>query len=248
MRNLRLALDAIRKQTVYRDYEVLAVCNSALASRLAPDYADWAPLRCVAYDRPYNFSDKCNEGATAATGEFVVFYNDDVFPLQPDWIARLIEYLHVPGVGGVSPKLLYEDDTIQYAGMIAGTPGLCGTAYNHVPRDAPDAFLSMHKFVRNVSILSGACCALRRDVFLQIGGFDPVNAADAHSDMDLSFRLMEAGLRCVYTPYAVLRHIGNHSWGNKPTKNKADIYALKRWGARLARDPYLHAADAARAV
>ncbi len=236
--NLRLALDAIRAGTTYRDFEVLAVCNSALAARLAQDYAGWAPLRCVAYDKPYNFSDKCNEGARAATGEFVVFYNDDVFPLQPDWIERLVEYLHVPGVGGVSPKLLHEDDTIQYAGMISGTPGLCGTAYNHVPRDAPDPFLSMHKYVRNVSILSGACCALRRDVFLGLGGFDAVNTADAHSDMDLSFRLMEAGLRCVYTPHAVLRHIGNHSWGNKPAKNKADIHALKRWGARLARDPY----------
>lgn len=239
--NLRLALDAIRQRTAYADYEVLAVCNSALAARLAQDYAGWAPLRCVAYDRPYNFSDKCNEGARAATGEFVVFYNDDVFPLQPDWIERLIEYLQVPGVGGVSPKLLREDDTIQYAGMIAGAPGLCGTAYNHVPRNAPDDFLSMHKYVRNVSILSGACCALRREVFWQVGGFDAVNTADAHSDMDLSFRLMDAGLRCVYTPHAVLRHIGNHSWGNKPTKNKADIYCLGRWGARLARDPYFPA-------
>ena len=236
--NVQLAVDAIRLQTAYPDYEVLVVCNSTLAARLGSDYAAWSPLRCVAYDRPYNFSDKCNEGARAATGEFVIFYNDDVFPMLPDWIERLIEYLHVPGVGGVSPKLLLENNNIQYAGMITGTPGLCGTAYNNVPKDARDDFLSMHNYVRNVSILSGACCALRRDVFWQIGGFDALNPPDAHSDMDLSFRLMEAGLRCVYTPYSLLRHIGNHSWGNKPTKSKADIYALKRWGARLARDPF----------
>ena len=74
------------------------------------------------------------KGRKRQSGSIVIFYNDDVYPLQPDWIERLIEYLWVPGVGGVSPKLLHANDTIQYAGMISGTPGLCGTAYNNIPR------------------------------------------------------------------------------------------------------------------
>ncbi|MGG5821404.1 glycosyltransferase [Falsiroseomonas sp. HW251] len=236
--NLDKVLRSIRDGTGYSDYEVVVVCNGPLAARLEREFQGWAPLRCVHYDKPYNFSDKCNEGAWAASGEILVFYNDDVFPLQRDWIERLIEYLWVPGVGGVSPKLLYPDDTIQYAGMISGTPGLCGTAYNHVPTDHRDAFLSMHLYVRNVSILSGACCALRKDLFRRIGGFDAVNTADGHSDMDLSYKLIEAGLRCVYTPHAVLRHIGNHSWGAKTRKYKADIFVLKRWGALVSSDPF----------
>lgn len=237
-KNLRLVLAAVRDGTDHPDYEVVVVCNGPLADRLAREFEGFAPLRLVRYDRPYNFSDKCNEGARTASGSILVFYNDDVFPLQRDWIQRLVEYLAVPGVGGVSPKLLYPDDTIQYAGMISGTPGLCGTAYNHVPRDAPDLFLSMHKYVRNVTVLSGACCAFRKDLFWQVGGFDAVNTPDGHSDMDLSYKVMEAGERCVYTPHALLRHIGNHSWGNKPKKYKADMFMLKRWGGRLSRDPH----------
>ncbi|WP_419952602.1 MULTISPECIES: glycosyltransferase [Hyphomicrobiales] len=236
-RNLRLALDAIRVGTGYPNYEVVVVCNGPVAELLSEEYADWKSARFIKYDKKYNFSDKCNEGARAAHGDIVVFYNDDVFPMQNDWIERLIECLWIPGVGGVSPKLLYEDDTIQYAGMISGTPGLCGTAYNHVHVNSFDSFLTMHQWIRNVSILSGACCALRKETFLQIGAFDEVNTPDGHSDMDLSYKLIESGLRCVYNPHAVLRHIGNHSWGSKKSKYKADIFALKRWGSLLSRDP-----------
>ena len=236
-KNLKLALNAILEKTDYSNYEVVVVCNGPLAEQLKGEFRSSPHLVFLPYDKKYNFSDKCNEGARAASGEIVVFYNDDVFPVQSDWIEKLIEYLSIPDVGGVSPKLLHEDETIQYAGMISGTPGLCGTAYNNVPRDASDSFLSMHKYVRNVSILSGACCALKAEVFWRIGGFDPVNTPDGHSDMDLSYKLLDAGYRCVYTPHTVLYHIGNHSWGAKSVKYKADIYVLKRWGAYVSRDP-----------
>ena len=241
VQNLRSVLESIREHTVYPNYEVVVVCNGPLAERLKDDFCDWEPLRFVHYDKKYNFSDKCNEGARAAAGEIVIFYNDDVYPLQPDWITRLIEYLWVPGVGGVSPKLLHANDTIQYAGMISGTPGLCGTAYNNVSRDGMDSFLTMHRHVRNVSILSGACCALWKDVFWKVGAFDVIHTPDGHSDMDLSYKLMESGYRCVYTPHAILRHVGNHSWGVKRQKYKADIYVLKRWGRRVSTDPYFTA-------
>ncbi len=239
--NLRTALDAIRDKTDYPNFEVLIVCNGPLAERLKDEYADVRRLRFVHYNKKYNFSDKCNEGARAADGEFVVFYNDDVFPAQSDWIERLIELLYVPGVEGVSPKLLHEDNTIQYAGMISGTPGLVGTAYNNMPRDGGDLFLTLHRYVRNVSVLSGACCALRRRVFWAVGGFDSRNTPDGHSDMDLSYKLIQAGYRCVYTPYSELYHVGNHSWHARSGKYKADIFMLKRWGARVSHDPYFTA-------
>ncbi len=235
--NVKLALNSILNNTTYLGYEVIVVCNGPLAERLTEEFGGVSNVNFLHYNKKYNFSDKCNEGARAASGNIVVFYNDDVFPAQDDWIERLVEYLFVPGVGGVSPKLLHKDETIQYAGMIAGTPGLGGTAYNNVRRDANDSFLSQHKYVRNVSILSGACFAIKRAVFWEAGGFDAVNTPDGHSDMDLSFKLLKAGYRCAYTPYSVLFHVGNHSWGEKKKKYKADIFMLKRWGNYLSRDP-----------
>jgi len=237
-KNIRIALDAIRNGTDYPNYEVCVVCNGRVLNELTRDYADWGAVDFVKYDKPYNFSDKCNVGAEAATGDIVVFYNDDVFPIGRDWVERLIEYLLVPGVGAVSPQLLYENGTIQYAGMISGTPGLAGTAYHGLPLGHIDQFLSMNRLVRNISILSGACCAMRRSLFLALGGFDSVNTPDGHSDLDLSFKIREAGLRCVYTPYSLLTHVGNHSWNTKDRITKADIFCLKRWGEFISTDPY----------
>lgn len=236
--NLKLAIDSILEKTSFPNYEVIAVCNSPLAEKLAQEYKHAPHIVFSCYDKKYNFSDKCNQGARDATGDIVIFYNDDVFPIEPDWIQKLIQYLYVPGVGGVSPKLLHKNQTIQYAGMISGTPGLCGTAYNGWPRNATDPFLSLHNYVRNVSILSGACCAFKKSLFLQVGGFDSANTPDGHSDMDLSYKVMAAGYRCVYTPHAVLFHIGHGSWNVKKAKYKADIFALKRWGQYVSHDPY----------
>ena len=237
--NLKEAVNGLLARTDYPDYEIVAVCNSPLADRLRQEYAAEPRLRFSPYDKPYNFSDKCNQGARDAGGELVVFYNDDVIPANTDWLHRLAEYLYLPGVGGVSPELLYsQSNLIQYAGLISGTPGLCGLAYNGYDRYANDGHLSMHRYVRDVSILSGACCIMRKAVFEAVGGFDAENTPDGHSDVVLSYKLAEAGYRCVYTPYSVLYHAGNHSWSHKKGKYKADIYCLKHWGRYLSSDPY----------
>lgn len=236
--NLRLAIDALKFRTSYENFEVLAVCNSNVASILRSEYSNWPNLKLVLYDKPFNFSDKCNVGANSATGDIVVFYNDDVFPIKNDWLDRLIEYLFIPGVGATSPQLLYKNGTIQYAGMISGMPTMAATAYHGRIFDATDKFLSMNRYVRNVSILSGACLAIRRELFSELGGFDSANTPDGHSDIDLSYKVMQAGWRCVYTPYSLLTHIGNHSWDQKAKKYKADIFLLKRWGKYASDDAF----------
>ena len=114
---------------------MVVVCNGPLAERLKDEFCEWERVNFVHYNKKYNFSDKCNEGARAADGDIVIFYNDDVYPLQPDWIEPADRVSMGAGVGGVSPKLLYANDTIQYAGMISGTPGLVRTAYNNIPCD-----------------------------------------------------------------------------------------------------------------
>lgn len=238
--NLRDTIEAIDANTAYSNYEILPVTNSRLIAQMQSAFS-WDRVSYVAYDKPYNFSDKCNEGAQQATGEIVVFFNDDVRPLESDWLENTIEFLEIPEIGGVSPKLIYEDNTIQYAGMATGVRNLTGTTFHCYHKDSTN-YLNFPQLVRNVSILSGACVAVKKDLFLRIGGFDAVNTPIGHSDVDLSFKILEAGYRCVYTPYAVLRHIGHLSLKTfeeeevkqkTVKKDKADIFLLKRWGKFL---------------
>jgi GT2 family glycosyltransferase len=242
LENLVATIESIAAETDYRYYEIVPVTNSAVIARLSDSYHH-LPLNYVPYDKPYNFSDKCNAGAAGCNGSVIIFLNDDVRPLQPDWIQNTIEYLQLPGVGGVSPKLIYEDDSIQYAGMVTGVRNLTGTSFHCYPRDST-AYINFPQLAREVSILSGACLAMTRDLFRQVGGFDAVNTPSAHSDVDLSFKLIEAGYRCIYTPYAELRHIGHLSLKSyeakekKRKKDKADLFLLHRWPEYVASDPW----------
>jgi Glycosyltransferase len=238
--NLVASLDSINNNTSYSNYEVVVVTNSGLIQTMQ-HRVTFNRVKFVPYDLPYNFSDKCNVGVEHATGEVVIFFNDDVRPLQPDWIQNTIEYLWLPGVGGVSPKLVYENDTIQYAGMATGLRNLTGTTF-HCYRENDTRYFNFVQSVRNVSILSGACLAMRKTVFQEIGGFDHINTPSSHSDVDLSFKLLDHGYRCVYTPHAVLRHIGHLSLQEHDKKefrkDKSDIFLLRRWAKYLGNDPY----------
>jgi glycosyltransferase involved in cell wall biosynthesis len=240
--NIQTTIESIIKTTTYRDYEIVVVTNSEIKTRL--EKLRLTPRLVVeTYDKPFNFSDKCNQGVKRAKGEIVIIYNDDVRPIDPEWLENLIEFLFIEGVGGVSPKLLYENDTIQYAGMITGVRRLTGTSFHCSPKDSGE-YMNYQQLVRNVSILTGACLAIRKEVFLELGGFDEVNTPIMGSDDNLSFKLLEKGLRCVYTPYACLRHIGHLALGEhdkkqlNKNKDKSDIFLLKRWGKYLSEDRY----------
>ncbi len=98
--------------------------------------------------------------------------------------------------------------------------------------------------MRDVSALSAACLAMRRDDFFRVGEFDAVNTPIAHSDLDLCFKVREAGLRCVYTPFATMTHRGHVSIGaaqqeeEVPPREKASVYLLQRWAGYTCNDPY----------
>ena len=201
--------------TAYADAEFVIVTNSALIEQLraASEEVD-DRVRLVPYDKPFNFSAKCNAGARAATGECLIFFNDDVEATEGDWIENVIEPLENPEVGAVSPKLVYATGKIQHAGLVTGVRGLVGTAMHQWPADSTD-YTNFAQSMRTVSALSAACLAMRREQFFSVGEFDEINTPIAHSDLDLCFKVREAGLRCVYTPFATLTHRGHVSIGPK---------------------------------
>jgi glycosyltransferase involved in cell wall biosynthesis/GT2 family glycosyltransferase len=229
--------------TRYPDLEIVLVTNSRLADTLKVLEPENATVRLVPYDAPFNFSDKCNRGADASTGERLIFFNDDVETSQADWIQNVIEPLENPEVGAVSPKLLYETGNIQHAGLVVGVRGLIGTAFHQRPADSTE-HVNLAQSLRDVAALSAACLAMRRADFFKVGGFDSENTPIAHSDVDLCFKVREAGLRCVYTPFATLRHAGHVSIGAEEKaepvrrKDKAALYLLRRWAHYTTHDPY----------
>lgn len=242
---IRSCLESIAARTTYDALEIVVVTNSELAASLETEFRR-LPLRCVRFDELYNFSRKCNLGAAAAEGEYLLFLNDDVEPLTEGWIESMLQYAQLPEVGGVSGKLLYDDDTIQYAGLVTGVPGIVGTAF-HTWARLDGSYHSMAICVRNTTSLTGACMLLRAKDFWAVGGWDELNTPISHSDLDLSFRLLDTGLRLVYTPFAELRHRGHESRRHATVDESlmiaridrgADVYLIHRWPNRAGEDPF----------
>lgn len=238
LENLTNCIQKIVLSTSYTNYEIVPVTNSKTAKDLTDQFSYMKNMNICHYNKIFNFSDKCNDGAQQANGEYVVFYNDDVCPETPDWIERLLDVIYLKNVGAVSPLLRYEDGRIQYAGMMTNVPGIIGTSFHCYDYRAENYHVFQHHLVRNVSVLSGACLLMRKDLFIKIGMFDAINTPNGHSDVDISFKIMEQGLFNVCAPAAKLVHIGNHTWHVKNKADKADIFLLKRWGKYLSHEPY----------
>jgi glycosyltransferase involved in cell wall biosynthesis/cellulose synthase/poly-beta-1,6-N-acetylglucosamine synthase-like glycosyltransferase len=240
--NILPGLASLLQKIRYPRLEVVVVTNTGLAARIDEVYAIDSRVRTVRFDAPFNFSAKCNRGAEEAKGEYLLFLNDDVEPLDEDWIECMLGYFQQDGVGAVSPKLLYPNGLVQHAGLVTGVRGFVGTAFHTQHSDSTIHF-NLLQSTRTVSALSAACMLIPKDLFGSLGGFDEVHTPIMHSDLDLCFKIREKGLRLVYTPFTSLRHTGHASLAEAERagyrhSDKAGLYLLQRWGKYLSYDPY----------
>jgi GT2 family glycosyltransferase len=193
--------------------------------------------RCVPYSGPFHFSRMNNLGAEVATGKVLVFLNDDVEPLDPSWLERLMGQVHRPDVGVAGARLLYPSGTLQHAGVTIGIGDGCG----HVGRGSFEApYWPWLGMTRDVSAVTGACLAIRRELFKDLGGFAEVFPVN-YNDVDLCLRVREAGYRVVCDTSAVLRHSECQSRRGEVTFKERELW-YARWSAAIdARDPFFNA-------
>ena len=193
----------------------------------------WGAVR-AGYAAPFNWARAMNQGAALARGEHLLFLNDDVEVVAPDWLERMLEFSQQPEVGAVGAKLLFPSGRLQHAGVSVRGGRPAHPFYAH-RGDHPGYFNSL-LVPRNVSAVTGACLMTRADVFRSFGGFDesfPLN----YNDVDYCLRLVAGGRRVVCTPYARLVH---HELGTRPPgvrPREADAFR-RRWGAAWAEDPF----------
>jgi O-antigen biosynthesis protein len=195
---------------------------------IAPD------VQLVPYPKPFNFSEKCNLGAESSYGDVVVLLNDDVEIESPGFLPNLVAPLLEEGVGMTGAKLLFADSSIQHAGLTLDRHDLTHVFAAAPPEDpGPFAALLVN---REVSGLTGACVALMRDTFEDIGGLSehlPVN----FNDVDLSFKVRAQGLRLVWVANAVAFHFESQT--RIPVVHPWESLALFRRWTVPDEDPYL---------
>ena len=202
-------------------------------------------VRVMRRPGPFNFSAICNAGARAAETPFLLFLNDDVQALGPDWLGRMLEFAAGPQVGAVGAKLLYPNGRLQHGGVVLGLDGFAGHVQRAVGADDP-GYLGALAWPREVAAVTGACLAVEARKFFEVGGFDEVRLPIEYNDIDLCLRLSEAGYVNVFEPRARLTHRESASRGANrwlDTRYAGEhSYFRERWAQRLRDDPYFHPA------
>jgi GT2 family glycosyltransferase len=236
---LEAALESLLTITTYRDYHVVVVDNSSgvgVSARVARFQHRGHAIAVVdCRGVPFNFSLLCNKGTEATDAHYFLFLNDDMSIITPDWIESMLEHAQRPLVGAVGSLLLFPNGTIQHAGVVTGLFEVAGHPFRGFP-DKPYYFDFTH-VIRNCSAVTGACLMTRRDVFEGVEGFDEPNLPTCFQDVDLCLKIVEKGLRVVYTPFAKLFH--HESFSKRPAPKLPELKYMKdRWPFFVANDPY----------
>jgi len=162
--------------------------------------------------------------------------------INEDWLSEMVSRAMQSKVGMVGARLWYPNGTIQHGGVIVGAGGIAGHAHVGFRRFQPGYFARAH-LTQNVPAVTAACALVRREAYIQVGGFDE-NLAVTFNDIDFCLRLREAGYWIVWTPHAELIHHESASRGLDDTTLKqgrflAEVaYMKSKWGDTLQRDPF----------
>lgn len=236
----------VLEKTDYPAIELLIIDNgsvepetTALLGRLARD----PRVRILPMPGPFNYSKLNNDGAAAARGEILVLLNNDVEVIDPDWLREMVSLIVRPEIGCVGAKLLYPDHRIQHAGINMAAHTGCAHVGRH-RRHTEAGDMGLLAVTRTHSAVTGACLAIRAEVFAEIGGLDEVAFQVGYNDVDLCLKARDHGYRSVCSPFASLFHLENVSRSTqgdtlKRTRERAERdRILGRWREVFLDDPY----------
>lgn len=202
------ALGKCKDQT---SFEVIVIDDDP-ASDTTVRLRDYGNVRSIRNDRNQGFIHSCNRGASIATGDFLVFLNNDT-QVQSGWLDALIwTFDHKPNPGLVGSRLIYPDGRQQEAGGIVFRDG---SAWNYGHLDDP--YRPEYSYLREPDYVSGAALAIPRNLFERMEGFDPNHAPGYYEDTDLAFRVRAAGYRIYYQPLSRVLHFEGVSAGKDET-------------------------------
>lgn len=244
---LSRCVSGILEQTCYQNLEVVVVDNRSedpATRNYLSEIAAEPRVRVLRYDEPFNFSLLNNWAAKQAAGEILLFLNNDTEVIGPDWLRHMVANTCRGEVGAVGAKLVYPSGRVQHAGVILGMGGVAGHIHLGRQRDDPGYF-SRAVLQQNLSAVTAACLAMRRQVFDEIGGFNG-ELRVAFNDVDLCLRIRQRGYLIVWTPLAELYHYESASRGSDLLSARHEEfvqevdYMRSKWGRVLDHDPYFN--------
>ena len=245
---LERCLEGLLTQTDYPSLEVVVVDNGSVEGetlRLLQRARHDARVRVLAQPGPFNWSALNNAGARAAAGDVLLLLNNDVEVVAPGWLAAMAGHAVRPGIGAVGARLVFPAGGLQHGGVLLGPHGQAVHAMTHAA-EGEAGYLGQVALPRDLSAVTGACLAIRRAVFEEVGGLEAESLRVGWSDIDLCLRVRRAGYRVLWLPDAVLVHHEMATRGRdaalaQQARHEIERAALRRrFPDETDRDPFLN--------
>lgn len=204
-------LHCLEKQTA-KNFDVFFVDNDSENASNVTIRDTWTDLniKLESLKKNLGFAVGNNIGAQMAKGEWLALLNADAFP-EPDWLEKLVKAAEEnPEYSFFSSRQIQANapEYLDGAGDAYHISGLAWrNGYNHKTEEAE------HE-QREVFSACAAAALIKRDLFLEMGGFDE-DFFSYFEDVDLGFRLRLQGKKCLYVSDAVVHHVGSASTGKR---------------------------------
>lgn len=240
--DLTRCLESMENVNNYHNVEYIVVENNSVLEdtfegykELEKKYGD--KFKLVKWDGIFNYSAINNFGARYAKGEYILLLNNDTSVIEPDSLRCMLAQCQRAEVGIVGAKLLYDDDTVQHAGVIIGYQGVAGHAFTGIGDDVYGYF-ARAVLSQELSAVTAACLLTKRSVFYEVGGLDE-SFEVAFNDIDYCMKVRAAGYKIIYDPHAKLHHYEYKSRGAEDTGKKQErfggeiMHFIDKWRAAL---------------
>lgn len=242
---LHQCIESIHNKSTYKNFEIIIVNNQSLKES-TKEYFSYLELsrkaKVLDYPLPFNYSAINNFAVNQADGEVVLLLNNDVEVISADWLEEMVSLAIQPSIGAVGAKLYYPDGRIQHAGVILGIYGIAGHAYKYHEGTFPGQ-MGRALLRQNLSAVTGACLMVEKKKFAQVGGLNDEELQVGLNDIEFCLKLIKAGYRNVWTPFAELFHYESSSRGYEDTIEKKErfkdevLYLLENWKPFINYDP-----------
>jgi len=217
---LKRNLSSIEEKSTYKNYEIIIVTNNQDENSEMRKFLSTLKHTVCVYNKEYSFGGMNNFGASKAKGEFLLFLNDDVEIVYPNWLEAFLSLALNKSTGAVGGKLLSSNGKLQDCGGIVWQNGNAWNYGRNYDADDPQ-----FNYVRDVDYCSGSCLFVKTDIFNKVGGFDSMFDPAYWEDADLCFSIQKLGYRVLYQPLAKLVHYEGMTQGTS-TQNGLKSYQV----------------------
>jgi O-antigen biosynthesis protein len=228
---LERCIESLTSRTSYPNYEIVIVQDDRFHG--ASNFSSRLPHHLLRFPGEPNDSAVKNFAVNETNGPWILFLDESIEPIEPQWLTIMAEHVQRAEVGAVGARLLNPNGTIEQAGTVVGVNNTAQSAFRAFPAEHPGANRQL-QVTRNCSAVSSACMLTRRDVFQQTGGFDE-SLGGTLADVDLCLKMRRADYLIVYTPFAKL------CWREAPSGEidmEGEATMHERWADVLRSDPY----------